>query len=671
MARLIIKLILLVSIGFLYSSANAAPKYGLVLPGGWEKLGQRAEAVKQWEAENSDMVFGSLQDVALNRQTTALGYMYAQKLDCLAGEQEAWLHRKLWQQEINPEHLYLHAGVDTVLAFDALSTRADAFIAGKPLHLMIQKGRVLRTARLPLQLAADEALILVSGQPFLAIDTVMPEALTVTAALAAKPGDEISGWQPLTGEILADEGDSKRQLWWLSDRMMAVNPRVGEFVFNTGHVALSAQMPVYVARLSWSQRIVVDRLTIDYGVRRIGQQQLFIPGWDWRNDLDGDGYLDDEEYAQRVNTQASARFASQARLLPVGYMWPGTCWMRTNFSHPQVNRVHQAWYQYDWQRQGLSGAYNDDMAKLLGRNQFAVIQGGTIAEMTTPLGTDEAAVEYAKQMARFFTQLKQQLPEVQLAANISELNLWRYRHWPAELREVFDVWLREHYLYPGMGLHALQRRWEHFALTALGDKSLLMTTTRFSRSAQEKQGEQVWHQDIATGLALYYLFHHPELTYYHSWNQTFYYGSGPTDNRNWYQTGIAKNQAYRPTAMLEHDLGKPVLTKRDPVPWVLKDRQEAEQVGVLLQQQPSGWFWIAGEKAWPWSEPARAIARQFENGLVVYFAGASRADKRALQTEPQTLLLPARYRRVNWDGSVDEASDTLTLSPYEGAVLVK
>lgn len=653
---------------------EAAPSMGLVLPGGWQAWGSREKEIQQWESQNSDIVFGSLGTPELNKQTTALGYMYSQKLDCFAGEQEAWLHRQLWQQGVNPEHLYLHASQETHLAYENLSEKAQQFLDGKPLHMMVKKGTVLKTARLPLKLSINEELIVVTSQPFMAINVPSSDTLSISLARPEQNSALISEWQPLSiGEPTVTGSLSRITI---EQQMLAVAPWLGEYHFNTGHRALDLDMPVYMVRLSWSKPQSIDALSVDYGLRQEAKH-VEIPGWDWRNDTNGDGYLDDNEYRQRVNLEAQARYASQARLIPVGNMWPGTCWQRTNFSHPSANQAHMDWYKYDWQRQGLSGAYNDDMAKLLGSNQYQVLKGGAIAELPGKVGTDESALNYAGQMASFLSQLKGHIPNTQLAANISELNLWRYPQWTPELRGVFDVWLREHYLYAAMGTDALRERWEHFALSAMGDESLVMTTTRFGRSELDTQNELAWQQDIATGLALYYLFHIPKQTHYHSWNQTFYYSSNPTDNHNWYQSGAVKNQVYRPTDMLSQDLGEPITETVSSLGWLTQDSSEAKLVEQLLNTIDSGWFWLESDESWLWPEKYQAIGRQFERGLVVYFAGEPRADsdmwrdEAKWNKESKTILLPAQYQRVNWDGSLMPKSNQLVLRPYEGAVLIK
>ena len=172
-------------------------------------------------------------------------------------------------------------------------------------------------------------------------------------------------------------------------------------------------------------------------------------------------------------------------------------------------------------------------------------------------GSKQAEYEYAKQLAEFLQQVKSLTGTQWLAANISELNVWHYAPWPPALREVIDVWLREHYLTPAIGLERLQRYWDNFALAGQQDRSLIMASFKGGRSQHVPSDPSAWQMDIETNLALYYLFNVPNRTYYHSWNQTFRYGSGNTAKDNWQQAGIAKNMAYQPTAMLQIDIGAP------------------------------------------------------------------------------------------------------------------
>nr|WP_086939015.1 hypothetical protein [Thaumasiovibrio occultus] len=649
-------------------SASAKPPMALVLPGGWSQWGDRASEVRQWEADNSDIVFGSVGRPQLNRANQALGYMYAHKLDCFPNAEEAPLYRAIWQQGLHPEGLFLHFAEDTRLRVETLTEPERALLEGKPLHVMQQHGQVLQTARFPLQVRRGDALLVVSAQPFVMINAPNADKMTVTVASADEPAALIADWSEMEGQALTEAR------WQPSEPLTPVLPRTRTYHFNTGHAALSADLPVYLLRLTWSEPVVVDKIALDYGPRLLGDDEVMIPGWNAKADTNQDGYIDDDEWlTQRGQPLANARYASQARVIPFGHVWAGSCWIRTDQTNAALNPLRQQWYWRSWQRQGMSGAYNDDMAKLLGENMFSLQTGGQISEIpAVRVGSDTASRHYALGLAAFLTSLKSAASDKErdapyrIAANISELNLWRYPAWPTELRDTIDVVLREHYLFGAMGLQALQLRWEHFALSAMGKQSLVMTTTRFGRSGVEPGSVQAWQQDIATGLALYYLFHLPNQTYYHSWNQTFYYGSGPTDTENWYQAGQVKNQVYRPEGMLQHELGAPQAALGQPVPWLIKDEQEAMAVLSLLQQMPADWFYLPVKGAGAY----QAIGRAYAHGLVVYVAKSSWARPEDYHDAPLEIELPKAYQQVNWEGTLQPAATTVTLAPYSGAVLL-
>lgn len=69
-----------------------------------------------------------------------------------------------------------------------------------------------------------------------------------------------------------------------------------------------------------------------------------VPGWDPVNDANGDGYVDDDEFANRPNPDASARTKSEARI-PIYYWGPPTDY-RMNIGHPDYVQFLEgyAWY---------------------------------------------------------------------------------------------------------------------------------------------------------------------------------------------------------------------------------------------------------------------------------------------------------------------------------------
>ncbi|UTV29319.1 hypothetical protein [Photobacterium atrarenae] len=655
-----------------------------VLPGGWDEpqatsYFDTADAVKQWEGRHADLVLGSLHDPEMNQKLITMGYIYSQKLNCRPGNQSAWLSAEAARQDLDIEDGYLHFAEDTVLAVKQFSRGLDYLLEGQPYHLLRVRDQQFSTARLPLTLQPGDALIAMASYPF---DRVQVTALSPPEVARAVTDDagHVGDWAPVEITWQSDIGAQKQLIQ--SGRLhqpghwRSVQAVEQGRALNSGKRGLELGLRTWMIRLQWPTATRVHSVRFQPWLQRTpqgAQQSLMIPGWDGQNDRNRDGYIDDDEFAARVNPNASARFRHQARLIPAGHLWPGACWYRTNFADPVWNRLRAGWYQADWKRQGLSGGYNDDMAKLLGKNQFQVTEGGLIAELAQRAGTAEAAATYAAQQADFLQLVKQRTGTGWLAANISRLNLWHDSVWPAKLRAVVDLWLREHYLHPAMGLARMQQGWDIFALGKAGDKSLIMASVKGGRSHLAPASVRAWQQDIETGLAQYYFFNLPGLTYYHSWNQTYLYGSGNTTLRNWHREGVPKNWAYQPTGMLKVDIGRPISPPGGYklVQWVNGDKQvksTATQFGEV-SLMPANWFWLY-RKGWLGAVPDEGVmARRYSDGLVVYRAVKAHDEQRFLLAEPLRVSLPGEYQRVFYDGSLSEPIRYLELGGYEGAVL--
>ncbi|MEZ8740196.1 hypothetical protein L4D00_03105 [Photobacterium swingsii] len=656
---------------------------GWVLPGSWEaplttSRFDTANDVKRWEAQHADIVFGSMQNKAINQQLISMGYMYSQKLDCKPSKPSSWLSQHAQLAGLEFEDLFLHFAEDTQLEATSISQGLKYLLEGQAFHLILIRNGNYATARLPLNLQPNDELVVISSYPSNSLVIEADIAPRVEQAIAlSSPSEGIAQWQAVHSDWQRVQGK------WLGSLEVqhpwqSASARIEGRELNTGKQALSDGLQVWMLKLNWQAESKVEQVAfkpwLDYQ-----DQRLVIPGWDAENDRNQDGFISDQEFYSRKNVKASARFRHQARLIPAGHMWPGTCWYRVNFGNKLLNDLHAKWYRYDWEQQGLSGAYNDDMAKLLGRNQFTVDTGGQLQELPLKAGNDESSLYYAKQMAAFLKLVKAQTQTHWLAANISDLNLWHYDGWPRELRDVVDVWLREHYLTPAMGLDRLYRYWDNFALAKLGDKSLIMVSVKSGRSQVAPLLPAAWHQDIETGLALYYLFNIPQQTYYHSWNAGFYYGSGNTDEKNWYRQGVPKNWVYQPSAMLEVDIGQPALVPKGyrVVYWRNKTKDidiKAKTSTTMLGDTgvvPANWFWLY-RSGWGSNFPRHGvIARQYSKGLVVYRAMNEPNNPAFMQTEPLRVSLPGDYRRVMPNGTLGEPMRYIELGGYEGAVLKK
>lgn len=666
-----------------YPSTGAA----WVLPGSWDEplatsFFDTAQDVKDWEARHADIIFGSMQDADINRQTIAVGYIYSQKLDCRPGKQSAWLSKQAAMLGVDIEDGFLHFAQDTRLAVDRASSGLEYLLKGKPYHLLLVRNNQFSTARLPLTLQPGDEVILFSSYPFDALQLKADGTPLLKLNTVNEKGN-IAGWRKAKvdwtlGE-LSPPADNKQGVERkrvgeipLDKPWLSAWPYYQGRKLNSGNIGLDNGLKTWMVKLVWPEGARLSALNIRPWLS-LDEQQLLIPGWDAANDTNGDGYVSASEFAKRRNTAASARFKHQARLIPAGHMWPGTCWYRVNLANEAFNELHASWYHYDWQRQGLSGAYNDDMAKLLGKNQFTVVSGGRLSELPLQAGTKEAATEYAVQLAGFLRQVKQKTQTSWLAANISELNLWHYSVWPMQLREVIDLWLREHYLTPSMGLERMQHAWETFALAKAGDKSLIMASAKGGRSELEPSSAYAWQRDIETGLAQYYFFNLPGYTFFHSWNQTYFYGSGNTTLRNWYRQGVPKNWVYQPTAMLEVDIGQPASVPKGykVVKWENKGDKASTTASVIsdIPLQPANWFWLY-RSGWFGDVPKEGvIARRYSEGLVLYRALKERNNKGFLLTKPLRVSLPGEYQRISYDGSLSEPIRYIELGGYEGAVL--
>ncbi|MEJ2764251.1 hypothetical protein VV869_09855 [Photobacterium sp. MCCC 1A19761] len=663
-----------------YSQVFPSTGTAWVLPGGWDEpeatsYFDTADAVKQWEGRHADLVLGSMHDATVNESLIAIGYIYSQKLNCRPGPQTAWLSREAASRGLDLEDGYLHFAEDTVLAVEQFSSGLDYLLEAQPYHLLLVRNDQYSTARLPLTLQPGDALIAMASYPF---DSVQITALQPPQASRAVADDAgaVGDWQPVALRWQSQVGEAKQLIQtgtmvqagaWHSVRAVYQGRQL-----NSGKRGLQNGLKTWMIRLQWPMATRVHGLRFEPWLAQ-EPGSLAIPGWDGKNDRNGDGYIDDAEFADRANGNASARFRHQARLIPAGHQWPGTCWYRTNFADPVWNQLRAGWYQADWLRQGLSGGYNDDMAKLLGENQFRVTQGGRIAELSERAGTASAATTYAAQQADFLQLVKQRTDTHWLAANISRLNVWQDSVWPAELRSVVDLWLREHYLHPSMGLTRMQQGWEQFALGKAGDKSLIMASVKGGRSDLSPTSARAWQLDIETGLAQYYFFNLPGLTYYHSWNQTHLYGSGNTTARNWYRGGVPKNWAYQPTGMLNVDIGHPIAPPGGYklVQWVNgKDsaKSTATQLGNI-PLLPANWFWLY-RSGWYGAVPNEGVmARRYSDGLVVYRAVKAHDVQGFLLAQPLRVSLPGDYQRVYYDGSLSEPIRYIELGGYEGAVM--
>ncbi len=101
-------------------------------------------------------------------------------------------------------------------------------------------------------------------------------------------------------------------------------------------------------------------VTLHVGAERAEnpREKRLIPGWDPANDRNGDGRVDDEEFADLANPQAHAREMKQARI-PVYFWGPPRDDFVMNIGHPDYQRYLAEKYMPDQLEGGYDGFFVD------------------------------------------------------------------------------------------------------------------------------------------------------------------------------------------------------------------------------------------------------------------------------------------------------------------------
>lgn len=421
-----------------------------------------------------------------------------------------------------------------------------------------------------------------------------------------------------------------------------------------------------------------------------------VRGWDPDNDVNGDGYIDDEEFAGLINPYAQARFQYEARAVPLGSMWSSrSSWCRPNLFHPRLGQYLGEGYKQSWQSAGLSGAYNDDLYKLLA-TEFDVVSGGRLQEYDGVVNQAATENAYRQAFARVLTEIATKTERF-LGANISMLNAYGETSDIGDYLPAFSLFLREGYIRPSLGLSGwfgLNRAWDTFALAAADRWSILMAMVNHGSRVFRQGNEQLnWEMDIESALAQFYLLNVPGKTFFHIWNHRFNYGSGNTSASNYYQAGIPKNLAYQPGGLLSVDIGEPdpdfpagqealaYMARNSNSDYNIVGYSNAGQLtdirtqtyGQNIPVQPSNIFYLqrSGDEVVFGGPEEMILARKYTKGLILYrtdFFGHS-ADFQ--QSVSEQVLLPGLFRRVRYDGSLSEPLSSIVLRGYEGAILKK
>ena len=673
----------------------------------WQQQFNSAHAVSQWEDNHADVSIGGSYDQYKAKKITQLGYMYSQKLDWQMGDKEQQLRLWMDNSQQDYESLFLHFQHDATFNIPQNKQGHLTPLYGVPELVAIQQpstltqqGQIKRLSmpmQQPLALAKNQTLYLFSSEKLAGLDIKFSGGHTqnsqVTIAYATRNITKRTleyAWQPLITETLSATMNNR---WQPPQHWPRVNvsPELSS--------QLGRQLNVKNARF-FVLKITIENPTAGLTLNQISlpswyqfsekdnQQYVTIPGWDPINDINRDGYIDDTEYQQRQNSSASARLPYQARLIPLGRMWDENSALCYVNLFPANNRALLNNYLYQhWQQQGYQGAYNDSLYHIPNSSQFPIAEGGRILELQLPVR--QAGKFYWQSISAFNKNLQKTNPQAWIGANISDLNLFSQ----PDLQPLvtgFNFFVREDYIHPSLGLsqqRGLLQRWEHFLLSAQGKRSILMAHMRKGGKVRWLGHSQLnWQHDQTTNLAIFYLLNNPQLDFYQQWNHSFYYSSKNTRTDNYYQPGVPTNIAYQPTAMLQYDIGKPIAAPANYPTVNYVDAQDniiATSVDTqltvnnqVLPITPSHWFYLQHQASsiLPWRQnkpPTSAvIARQYQQGLILYYTDREGKSQTFSENAKATFDLPGQYRRLNADGSLGKVITQITLTGYQGVILI-
>lgn len=672
----------------------------------WQQQFNSANAVSQWEDTHADISIGGSYDQYNPQNITQLGYMYSQKLDWRMGDKEQQLRHWMTESQRDYETLFLHFQNDTQFNIPKNSQGHLTPLYGVPELVALQQPSTLtrqgdiKPLKMPMQqplsLAKNQSLYLFSSEKLTGLDidfggeNLENASLTISYATRDITKKTLEyAWQPLATTALSTVVNSR---WHPTNKW----PRVR--ISSPLSAQLGSQVNVVNAQFfvlkitinNPNKTVMLNKVSLPswYQFNEKGNKlYATIPGWDPVNDSNKDGYIDDREYQQRLNSSASARLPYQARLVPLARMWDeNSAWSYVNLFSAYNRTLLTDYLQQRWQQQGYQGAYNDSLYHIPNASQFPVIGAGKILELQIPV--QQAGKFYWQNLSAFNKNLQQANQTSWVGANISDLNLYT-EPGLQPLVDGFNFFVREDYIHPSLGLsqtRGLLQRWEHFLLSAQGKRSVLMAHMRKGGKVRWQGHSQTnWQHDQTTNLAIFYLLNNPQLDFYQQWNQSFYYSSKNTRADNYYQTGVPNNIAYQPTAMLQHDIGKPISAPASypAIEYIDKHNNtfaSSTDTQVVVNKQtlaitPSHWFYLYSKTndilPWSTSSPTEAvIARRYQQGLILYYTDQDGKNKQFSEQANITLKLPGRYRRLNADGSLSKVITKITLTGYQGVILI-
>ncbi|PMH41391.1 hypothetical protein BCU68_15640 [Vibrio sp. 10N.286.49.B3] len=701
-----------------------------------------AKQVIDWEVKHSDIIFGAYTNRKTNQQTNTTGYMYNQKLDVNNGELENDIRNFAQLNEVDFEDFFLHFSEDTILAEVNKAHGENTLLNRKPMIAGYTTDINHAGFRLykPTPWKADVfahskqggALYIYHSEMFDQVELQFSHAspngtLSIEYPAAIDSKGRVSQWRRFNIQDQTTGITKRHSLTWQlpSDWKRASTHDGSGRSYGGGQYFGSTFLRdgarLYVIKIHWNNANTTHRPQLnnillhhnfpvikdsdlpnlvtskaDTADGKEIQQWRKIRGFDRSADRNHDNYLSESEFKNRTNKKATARFRWQSRVIPFGAMWSkNSSWALTNLANPTLLLTLQAYYQKQWQQQGLNGAYNDDTNKLIGANQFTVYSGGMIDELGLVVGSVGANQRYNELFSDFLTNLTRLDENSTIGLNISTANLYG-RNGQSHLIEAGTLYLREHYLFPSTGFSGyagIAKFWDNSALAHAEKSVIYQATTRYGRVEYFGNTQENWLQDQYSTLAIYYLNNHPSMSFFNQWNSSYLYGSNNTTNDNFWKSGIAKNLAYQPSHLLAIDLGTPPTrtpSHAKPIPLMLSTTTpepadytvigDASMHTLLHNDLPNGkvrlfptytYFLYRSEHSIVKNGPDdMVLARDFSQGRVLYRTDFHGKNRKFYHADKLTIPLDPPMKPVNAKGEIGDYVDEIQIGGYQGLFLL-
>jgi len=690
------------------------------------------EQLIDWELTHADIAFGSNYTKSATKKIKSIGYMYTQKIDF--SPNSIGFSLQAHAKNIGDEYkdYFLHFTEDTIVEIKAQNANQSKYTpfnrhpwvagwTGEEGHSGFLIWQRPPYALSPWKSSDKGACVYIYmpekfDQVHIALTTVATTGrleVQYPSAINADTG-VASQWRTMDSNI-TDNTDGLKMtgsIHWLPprdwQRAATYDPLTASGTF-FGNSYLKQGEKTYVIKLCRADEDLADQPVVqniqikDFMPYLDGSNhQRFIYGWDARNDKNADGYIDETEFADRINTNASAIFRYESRVTPLGNMWnESSNFQRPDFLNPAYRIAIAKVINQTWIEKGLVGAYNDDAFRL---DNIDIISGGQTIEHGVPVDDAMFRKQYKDAFIETIKTIKQTSGSQWVAANISAENLFVRQNDRMKYIDAFSTFLREDYIRPALGLNGyfgISKMWDMFALTKKDKTVQIVAHTGPRGNIPFANTQASWEDNIATGLAIYYLINIPGKTAYTSWNSSYNYGSGNTTEGNFYKAGVPKNIAYQPSLMLAVDLGKPtggiqtwpgqvvaplVYTTKatdndyavigDSTQSVLyhPDIATTEKIGSVAVTPSNIYYAWQSEETLSLggdTHPKQMIiARDYMHGLILYHLDFFGGDT-DFSTVSRNIELPGYYHRVNYDGSLQAASNKISLTGYQGIILIK